>query len=458
KWGYYYDGSTDYMIDPFFVSTSITDYQKDVGINTFIKRLQASNPDILAIAVLNSSFGQKKLESYSYKGTTWVDVSNRPVMYGTYAYRNQSLDVAAKNKACSTKHVVSVQDVIDGKRVLKTFIPDSLNGSKYVVEVVTGNRVINETLHHLWHNALIVSVLLILVVLGLSFAGSEFLARPLRRITATVDQIGSRNFDVRVSVRRSDEIGVLADHVNEMSANLLRYLQQVSVEERGKGVNFLVMATHALVHELGNPLVSIKYLTEFLPRVQSDLNEKAQEIVHRMKSSSEYANRIAREFSDFLKNGRIDLRRRDVIDIVQEAISLCMPMAQSRAVTLDFVNRTGERRIVVEADRDKLLAALVNVVKNAIDAIADDVAERHVLIDLTKQEADLQIDVIDSGTGIPKEQWESIFMPYRSTKKNGLGLGLTFTGFIVLAHGGVVEVADSSDRGTTMRIRLHMQQ
>lgn len=457
KWGYYYDGTTDYMIDPYFVSTSITDYQKEVGIDSFIKKVQSSNSDILSIAVLNNSFGKKPI-NYQYGDETWVDISNEPVMYGTYAYQDKKLDVAEKNKACLTQRVVSVEDTVNGMHVLKTFVPDSLNGSKYVVEVVTNYRLVSGTLQQLWYRAVCVSIFLFLIILVLSLAGAEFLARPLRRITETVDEIGSRNFGVQLSVRRSDEIGVLADHVNAMSENLLRYLRELAVQERGKGVNYLVMATHALVHELGNPLVSIKYLTEFLPRVQPDLNDKAKEVVARMKSSSDYATRISREFSDFLKNGRLDFRRRNVIDILDEAVAICAPIAQSNDTTLDFVNGTSKKRIPLEVDRDKLLAAFVNVIKNGVDSIDETCSQRWVRVELTIQGSELQIDVIDSGIGIPKEQWESIFMPYRSTKKTGLGLGLTFSGFVVLAHGGVIQVLNSDEHGTTMRVRLPMEE
>lgn len=456
KWGYFYDGSTNYIIDPYIESESISDYTKYVSAGAFIDHIQKSEPEILSIAVLNKTFGSKPIQ-YSYQGSSWVDVANQPIMYGTYAYQNRTLDVADKNRAYQTNQVVSATDVVHGTKVLKTFIPETVNHARYVVEVVTNYSVVSNTLHQAVKSGLGISLILLIIIMVLSYVASEFLVRPLRRITATVDQIASRNFQTPVAVHRTDEIGLLASRVNAMSQNIVEFLHDSIRKERGQGVDYLVMTTHALVHELGNPLVAIKYLTDFLPKVQPDLNEKGQEVISRMRTASEYANRVVREFSEFLKNGRLHFQKCEVTEIVEEAVSLSRPLADSSQVVIEMVNEPSMTPILAEVDKDKLLMALVNLMKNGIDAIDDTQVNRMIHVEVSMEENDIQIDVSDTGHGIPEDQWESIFLPYSSTKKNGLGLGLTFSGFVVLAHGGIIQVVESGPSGTTMRLTLPLK-
>ncbi|TDY46269.1 signal transduction histidine kinase [Alicyclobacillus sacchari] len=453
KWGYYYDGTTDYIIDPFYVSTSIPGYEQEVGVNTAIRHIQAADSDVLAIAVLNRTFGQTPIR-YSYHGTSWVDVANEPVMYGDYKYRNMAVDVKSKNTALRSNRTVSVIDSASGHSVLKTFIPESVRGTRYVVEVVTDYRVISSTLTLLIHNLVVVSAILLFATALLSYLGSDLIAKPLRRITKAVDEIADRNFEAQVQVHRSDEIGVLADHVNEMSRKLVGYLRELSLRERGKGMDYLVMATHALVHELGTPLAAIRQMSELLPRVQPGLNSKAIEIVERMHAASDYANRVSREFTSFLKHGRLSVKRADILAIVSDAAGMCRPMMEAKGINLTLDNRTAMGRVELEVDADKLFAAIVNLLKNAMDAIPETAPVRQVRLETGVQGEQLLLDVVDTGVGIPRERWDSIFMPYSSTKKNGLGLGLTFSGLVAIAHGGTIEVVDSGPGGTRMRMRL----
>jgi len=456
KWGYYYDGTTDYIIDPFYVQTSIPGYEQVVSVNSTIRHILETESDILSIAVLNKTFDEKPIR-YSYKGVSWIDVANQPIMYGAYRYANHDLDVRLKNRALSTWHMQTAIDRVDGTTVMKAFIPESEQGSHYVVEIVMNYRLITAQLADLLHDMAILGGALLVLTAVLSFVGADLITRPLKRITEAVDEIADRNFAAHVDVARSDEIGVLAAHVNEMSEKLVEYLRELTRRERGRGVDYLVMATQALVHELGTPLAAIRQMSELLPRLEPNLGEKAREILARMRSASEYANRIARDFTAFLRNGMLTVRRRDVVRLVSDAVGLCSSMAQARNVKLSFRNETGQRHVYLDVDEDKLFGAIVNLVKNAIDAIQDDRARREVDVTVRIEEEELHIDVIDSGVGIPRDRWDRIFVPYSSTKKGGLGLGLTFCGLIAIAHGGTVGVVQSSPQGTHIRMRLPLK-
>ncbi|GMA57235.1 hypothetical protein GCM10025858_17380 [Alicyclobacillus sacchari] len=129
-------------------------------------------------------------------------------------------------------------------------------------------------------------------------------------------------------------------------------------------------------------------------------------------------------------------------------------MMEAKGINLTLDNRTAMGRVELEVDADKLFAAIVNLLKNAMDAIPETAPVRQVRLETGVQGEQLLLDVVDTGVGIPRERWDSIFMPYSSTKKNGLGLGLTFSGLVAIAHGGTIEVVDSGPGGTRMRMRL----
>lgn len=455
KFGYYYDGSKNYMIDPFIESSSLTQYAKEVGAPAFIHRVLKNDSNVLSIAVLNKAFGEKPI-TYSYKGVRWVDVQNQPVMYGTYLYPSLKLDVAAKNQAFTHNEVVTKTDVSGGHKVLKTFAPESVGNTRYVVEVVADYHVVSRTLHAQLRYSLLISAILLFVLIVASYAASGFIVRPIQRITTRVQQIADRDFTHPVALRRTDEIGALAEGVDVMATNLMDYLHETLRRERGSGVNYLVMITHALIHELRNPLVSMKYLVEFLPKVQPDITDKGKEVLQRMHVSTQYASSVVREFQDFLKNGRVNLRPENLIDVVQNSLEVMAPMLEENGVRLEFVQHIGDDEALVDVDRDKMRMVVVNLVTNALDAISESGRSGTICVEISASQGGVYLDVGDNGVGIPAEEWDSIFMPYQSTKKNGIGLGLSFSGFVVASHGGALYVKNSSSEGTTFEIRLPM--
>ncbi|UNO49168.1 MULTISPECIES: sensor histidine kinase [Alicyclobacillus] len=453
KWGYYYDGSTNYIIDPFIESSSLEDYADDVGTDTFIQQLLKSEPAIVGLTVLNQNFGTKPIQ-YRYKQTSWVDVANQPVMYGKYTYQNKALDVAEKNAALRTQKIQTVLDDVHGHKVVKTFMPESQSGTKYVVEVVTDYGTITRTLHKQLHNSLMISLVLLVLIVVIAYFASSLLIRPIREIADKVNRLANHDFNEPVVVRRNDEIGDLANRVNVMSRSLYDYLRECIRRERGQGVDYLRLVTQSMVHELKTPLVAMKFALDFLPKVEPELSERGVELVHRMKLAGQHADNVVHEFNEFLKNGHVVFQSVPVVDIVRDALRIVGPIADKHAVSTQLQVAKDAYEVKASVDKEKLCMVLVNLMKNGIEAIPPDALHKSVCVKLHVVENYIHLDVQDSGTGIPKDEWETIFTPFRSSKQNGVGLGLAFCGFIVLAHGGHIGVQDSGETGTTIRITL----
>src|SRR5690606_24268365 len=126
-----------------------------------------------------------------------------------------------------------------------------------------------------------------------------------------------------------------------------------------------------------------------------------------------------------------------------------------------------ERRIELELDLDpaippfgldpeQIYQALLNVVRNAIEAI--DKPEGHLALRTHLRSDQVLIEVEDNGCGIPEESRLSIFEPYNTTKFNGTGLGLMVVFRIISAHGGAIGLDSEVGRGTVFRIALPLDE
>ena len=110
-------------------------------------------------------------------------------------------------------------------------------------------------------------------------------------------------------------------------------------------------------------------------------------------------------------------------------------------------------------DRRLISQALTNIIKNATEAIAavppEELGRGRITISATREADDIVIDVIDNGTGLPKENRNRLLEPYVTTREKGTGLGLAIVGRILEEHGGRIELNDPPDgsgRGAWARL------
>src|ERR1019366_1196569 len=160
-------------------------------------------------------------------------------------------------------------------------------------------------------------------------------------------------------------------------------------------------------------------------------------------------DRVVRTFLDFNRPVDLNLELVDLVETVAEILSFIEPEAAARGIRTSFERPEGA--ISIEAGRDLLRQALVNIAVNAMEAV-DKGGSVTARIEHTDDAC--VIVIADTGPGIPADQREKIFQLYYTTKPQGTGIGLAMAFRAVQLHGGTIEVKSEMGKGTEFRIVL----
>lgn len=210
-----------------------------------------------------------------------------------------------------------------------------------------------------------------------------------------------------------------------------------------------------VAHELNNPLTSIAGLTEFLLErsTGSDPNHDHLKVIH---EQAERAGRIVRNLLTFAHKGPAEVGPLDLNEIVFRTISLMGYELKLRDIQLHTALNANLPEI--QGDRYQMQQVVLNLVTNAVQAVADNPSDRPRRIEISSdfQGGDVVLRVADSGPGIPEEVRADIFTPFFTTKApgEGTGLGLSITFRIVQGHGGTLSVQPETTGGAVFEVRL----
>jgi signal transduction histidine kinase len=203
-------------------------------------------------------------------------------------------------------------------------------------------------------------------------------------------------------------------------------------------------------HELRTPLTSIRAFSEILldtPDLQADETRRFLQIISRE------AERLTRLVNDVLDLSRIEAGRMewhvqpcDLADVIAEAVAATLILISERGVRLE--TDIAVRQAVVEADRDRLLQVVVNLVSNAAKFAPEQ--DGRVLVRLIHENANLLVRVEDNGPGVPEDERSRVFERFTqagkglTSKPKGSGLGLTISRQIIEHFGGRIWLEPSA--------------
>jgi signal transduction histidine kinase len=292
---------------------------------------------------------------------------------------------------------------------------------------------------------------------------SIFLARrytsPIHRLATGVKNVSAGDLSVTFSAQSGDEIGELAENLNEMVEKLKEkeFLEKRLYE--AEHLSKVGQLAAGIAHEIRNPLNYISLAVDHLKdEMQSSCPEKSgevQSIADNIKAEVRKVNYMVLNFLNYGRPLKLRLQQIGYPELIERSIPILKDRLREQRIELLQELQEGLPPMVV--DPELMRNCLCNFITNSAQAMPD--GGRITLGAALDPEAGaLKLTFADEGEGIEPQDLEKVFQPYFTTKEAGIGLGLAITERIVKEHGGSVEVASRKGIGTTFTVTLPVPQ
>lgn len=333
-----------------------------------------------------------------------------------------------------------------------------------VLVVAESMREMHDMIHKVQLHSIILAVITIgflSSILGLLFL--KFIERPITRLTDVMRRVETGDLDARVGLKGRDEMGKLAENLN----NMIERLQEARKEaeqyhqdlvKRADRMASIGELASGIAHEIRNPLAgiqgAIQILAEGFPKEDSrrQVTEEIEKQIYRLE-------RLVRDLLNYAKPVPVNYVPADINELADKVLSFFMAR---RGGVNDF---KVEKKFFaplppIMINPNSMEQAFLNIILNAKKAMPQGgtftISTR--LFSQTgsdgHEKQEVQIIFEDTGIGIPRENLGKIFNPFFSTRVDGTGLGLAITKNIVEQHGGRVEVESQVNAGTQFIITL----
>jgi signal transduction histidine kinase len=329
-----------------------------------------------------------------------------------------------------------------GQRVIRVLGPSPQHPDTLVDIVLDERPLWLAMVDYSWRILALSVALSMIVALLLFLSLRRMIVQPLARISRELQLFRERPEDTSAdppAIARSDEIGIVERELVEMRDRIRQALAQ---KTRLAALGAAVSRIH---HDLKNILASGVLLSERLDR---SADPAVRKVAPRLIEAMERAARLCADTLSFASSRPTPprprrFRLRDVVDDVLGGVEAANVL--TRAELPDGLE--------LVADPDQLYRVLLNVVRNARQVLATDGGEIRIT---ARTGADgLEIDIADSGPGLPEKVRERLFEPFSATSKaGGSGLGLAIARELMRAQGGDIALVDSSPAGTIFRLTL----
>jgi PAS domain S-box-containing protein len=292
-----------------------------------------------------------------------------------------------------------------------------------------------------------------------------FLSSEMRNFFLASASADATKADVEVPISRNNKKRILATSgtplTNEAgnkigTLHIIRDITEMkALQEQSKRVERLsAMGEMAveLAHEIRNPLASIELFASLLAKdLSGDLRRWAENIRVGIRS----LNTIVSNMLHFAKPIPPTYSRVSIHEVIQEILNFVDPIMQQRDVRVESSLSAAEP--VISGDQELLKQMMLNLIFNAMKAMPSQgsltIRTRNISSGAASEEPScLELQVQDTGIGIPPENLNRIFDPFFTTNKNGTGLGLSVVHQIVERHSGRIAVSSEVNRGTTFTI------
>ncbi len=268
------------------------------------------------------------------------------------------------------------------------------------------------------------------------------------------DELESRV--ARRTVELSTANAALEREMSERQTTEARMRELSAQLAQASRVTALGQLATGLAHEINHPLATITNYAETVELLLAgepiDVGQ-TRKVVDQIKEAALRAGRIVRRMRNFVRPGAAQVSRVELSDLVREVCDLCRPQLEQSNVNLTVEIEAGPSSIT--ADAVEIQQVLVNLVQNAVQALAGCPRERRALRIRTYSDGDeVHAEVVDSGPGFPGDRIADAFAAFFSTKPDGLGMGLAISRTILERYRGRIWCENHAEGGALVRFCL----
>ena len=276
------------------------------------------------------------------------------------------------------------------------------------------------------------------------------IVRPMQRLSANIFAFSAapeNAASIIVPSRRSDEIGAAETRLAEMQKSLRDTLAQ------RRHLADLGLAVSKINHDLRNILASAQLFTDRMGAVEDPLAKRfAPKVIRAIDRAIAYTRSV-------LAYGQASEEepRRQLLSLSRLVDDVADVLALPGNERFQWENRVGAD-VEVDADPEQLFRVLMNLCRNALEAVSDDADPaviRRIWVEGERQGAVAEIRICDTGPGVPARARENLFQPFNgSVRPGGTGLGLAIAAEIVHAHGGQIRLVERPGPGAVFEITI----
>ena len=221
-------------------------------------------------------------------------------------------------------------------------------------------------------------------------------------------------------------------------------------------LNMLGEMATGIAHEINQPLTAISLFVQAGGRLANDRHfEKLPEIFDKLIQHAHRASAVIERMQNMARRHESAREKIHCKDLVRDVVKLAEAEARIRGIAIEIDTEIGLPYVAVDSVQIQQVA--LNLLRNGMESMQQVDCRNGNIIGLTAKQQDdgsIEFAVVDSGAGVADETVEKLFAPFSTTKKSGMGMGLSISRVIVTAHGGRLDFRNSKDGGATFFFTL----
>ena len=294
------------------------------------------------------------------------------------------------------------------------------------------------------------SVMLSILIVWLYVA--KHLVGRIRMLDGSMRIIAAGNLQQRVPVKGRDEIGTMANSLRSFRDQLTE--KQAELVQAGK-LAALGQLSAGISHEINQPLTAIgHYAHNGVRLLQQGRTADAQENFEQISSLTKRSTTIISRLKSMARKRRDSVQAVCMNQVVDHVLTLLKSHPQAHCTEISLLMPAQKNTVM--AEQIQLEQVVLNLLSNALDAVANNTHTKKITIECLHGEGQIELRIADNGPGVAPELYEQIFNPFFTTKEvdQGLGLGLSISYNIIQDFGGQLAVVRHPMKGAIFSLRL----